>query len=73
MSSLFSTPEVPQEDPEIARQRKLEQERAESGRIRATQDQLQQETLIRNRGFGLGSLIRVGRGRRGLTSLLGAG
>lgn len=77
MSGLFggnSPPPPPQEDPEVARLRKLEQERAEAARIRATSDQLGQETLIRNRGLGIASLTSSAFSRRrGLTSLLGSG
>ena len=77
MSGLFSKPEVPQppeEDPEVKRMRDEEQKRAEQGRIAATQDQLRQETQLRSRSRGVASLLGTfSRGRRGLTSLLGAG
>lgn len=54
--------------------RDLEQQRAEAARIKSTQDQLGQETLIRSQGFGIASLSgSPSSRRRGLTSLLGAG
>jgi hypothetical protein len=54
--------------------RDLEQQRAEAARVRATQDQLGQETLIRTRGLGVSSLTSSAFSRRrGLTSLLGRG
>lgn len=56
MTSLFK-PDVPQEDPAIAKQRKDEQARAESARISATQDQLVQETKLRGRTTGIRSLL----------------
>lgn len=75
MSSLFSSPETPQEDPAIARQRKAEQDRAERDRTKSVQENLQAETQIRNQGFGIASLRQTGLvsplNRRNLTSLLG--
>jgi hypothetical protein len=62
---------IPQEDPEVARLRELEQQRAEADRIKATQDQLRVETQLTN-NQGIASLRGLSR-RRGLTSLLGAG
>ena len=56
MTSLF-TPEVPQQDPSVAKQQKDEQARAEAANTRATQDQLQQETLLRGRRNGVRSLL----------------
>jgi hypothetical protein len=69
MASLFK-PDVPQQDPAIARQQDDEQRRAENARLHATQDQLTQETLIRGRGNGIRSLLgSFGSG----TSTLGSG
>jgi hypothetical protein len=56
MTSLF-TPDVPQQDPAVARQQREEQRRAELARIQATQDQLRTETNIRGRGRGIRSLL----------------
>jgi hypothetical protein len=72
VGALFGTPDIPQppqEDPEVKRLRDLEQRRAEADRLRATQDQLAQETSVRSVGRGVSSLTR----RRELTSLLGSG
>jgi hypothetical protein len=52
--------------------REAEQARAERDRLRATQDQLQQETLLRGPGRGIASLSFLNN-RRSLTSLLGKG
>lgn len=69
MASLFK-PDIPPENPDIARQRQVEQDRAETSRTKATQEQLRRETSFRNRGTGtrslLGSLL-------GKSSLLGSG
>lgn len=56
MASLFK-PDVPQQDPSVARQQQDEQARAELSRTRALQDQLGQETLIRGRRNGTRSLL----------------
>jgi hypothetical protein len=56
MTSLF-TPDVPQQNPAVAKQQQDEQARAEAARTRATQDQLRQETLLRSRSFGIRSLL----------------
>jgi hypothetical protein len=56
MTSLF-TPDVPQQNPAVAKQQADEQARAEAARTRATQDQLRQETLLRSRSFGIRSLL----------------
>lgn len=73
MASIFKPdiPQPPQEDPEAKRLRDLEQQRAERERTQATQEQLRQETLLRNRRTGIRGLL--GGGGRGLTSLLGSG
>jgi hypothetical protein len=68
MASLFA-PDVPQQDPAVAQQQKDEQARAEAANTRATQDQLTQETLIRNRRNGVRSLLGS---FGGSTSLLGS-
>lgn len=71
MTSLF-TPDVPQQNPAVAKQQADEQARAESARIASTQDQLTQETKIRSRTTGIRSLLgSFGSGN--LTSLLGSG
>lgn len=68
MASLFQ-PDVPAQDPAVAKQQKDEQARADAANTRATQDQLQQETLLRGRRSGIRSLLgSFGSG----TSLLGA-
>lgn len=68
MSSLF-TPDVPQQDPAVAKQQADEQARAEAARTAATQEQLQKETVIRGRANGIRSLLgSFGSG----TSLLGS-
>lgn len=56
MASLFK-PDVPQQDPAVAKQQQDEQTRAEASRTQATQDQLTQETLLRNRRSGVRSLL----------------
>lgn len=70
MASLF-TPDVPQEDPQVAKQRRDEQARAEAARISATQDQLQTETSLRGRNRGIRSLLGAFSSGN-LTSLLGS-
>ena len=68
MASLF-VPDVPKQDPFVAKQQRDEQARAEAARLRETQDQLRQETRIRLRGSGMRSLLgSFGSG----TSTLGA-
>jgi hypothetical protein len=56
MTSLFM-PDVPQQNPAVAKQQQDEQLRAQAARTRATQDQLRQETLLRSRSFGIRSLL----------------
>jgi hypothetical protein len=57
MASLFK-PDVPQQDPAVAKQQKDEQDRAEAARTRATQTQLTQETILRaQNGGGIRSLL----------------
>lgn len=70
MASLF-TPDVPQQDPKVAQQQKDEQARAEAANLRATQDQLSTETLLRSRKSGIRSLLGSF-GGGGFTSLLGS-
>jgi hypothetical protein len=72
VSSLFK-PDIPQEDPEIARQRKLEQERAERDRIKAIQEQLRFQTEQRSGGFGLRSLLSPRSGGGGAAPAVGLG
>lgn len=68
MASLF-TPDVPQQDPAVKKQQDDERARAEAANIRATQDQLSAETLLRSRRNGIRSLLgSFGSG----TSLLGS-
>jgi hypothetical protein len=69
MASLF-TPDVPQQNSAVALQQQQEQARADAARTTATQQQLTQETLLRNRTSGIRSLLgSFGSG----TSILGAG
>jgi hypothetical protein len=56
MASLFA-PDVPQQDPAVAKQQKDEQDRAAAANTRATQTQLTQETLLRGRSSGIRSLL----------------
>jgi hypothetical protein len=56
MASLFQ-PEVPQEDPAVAKQRMEEEARAKLAAAAATQDQLQTETRLRSGRFGIRSLL----------------
>ena len=72
--SIFKSPKPIQEDPNVTRLRNEEQKRAEDERIRSTQDLLRVETRLRNRQFGLRSLLGplAGAGNR-IRSLLGAG
>jgi hypothetical protein len=56
MASLFQ-PDVPQQDPKVAQQQEDERKRAEAANTRATQDQLQTETLLRGRKTGVRSLL----------------
>lgn len=65
----FFKPDVPQQDPAVAKQQADEKARAEAANTRATQDQLTQETLLRGRKNGIRSLLgSFGSG----TSLLGS-
>jgi hypothetical protein len=58
MTSLFAPPDPPpQQAPAVSQQQQEEQRRAENARLHATQDQLNQETLIRGRKFGIRSLL----------------
>jgi ABC-type hemin transport system ATPase subunit len=56
MASLFK-PDVPQQNPQVAKQQQDEQDRAEAARTRATQAQLTQETLLRSRSGSIRSLL----------------
>jgi hypothetical protein len=56
MASLFK-PDVPQQDPAVAKQQQDEQDRALAARTRATQDQLRLETNLRSRTSGARSLL----------------
>jgi hypothetical protein len=74
MSKLFKTPAAPQaaqEDPAIKAMRDREQARAEGDRTNAIQDNLRLETRLRNRRFGLRSLLGPLGGTRA-RSLLGS-
>lgn len=76
MGSLFSSPSIPQapqEDPSIKAERDAQEQRAKEDKIRATQVQLAQETLQRNRGFGVRSLLGSYSSGGSLKSFLGAG
>lgn len=76
MSSLFAPDPPAPQAPSAAQQRAdalaaQEQDRAETSRISTIQKQLAQETIFRNRGFGLRSLLSgIGPAK---TSLLGSG
>jgi hypothetical protein len=69
MASLFK-PDVPQQNPAVAKQQQDEQERAKYANIRATQEQLTQETLLRSHRNGVRSLLGSFGGG---TSTLGSG
>jgi hypothetical protein len=56
MASLFQ-PDVPAQDPEVAKQQKDEAARAEAANTRTIQEQLTQETLLRGRKNGVRSLL----------------
>ena len=56
MSSLF-IPDVPQPDPTAALLQQQERTRADAANTQATQAQLTQETLLRNRTTGFRSLL----------------
>lgn len=56
MAGLFK-PDVPQQDPAVAKQQRDEQARADAARTKALQEQLGQETLIRSRNSGTRSLL----------------
>lgn len=75
MAKIFGTPATPQEDPKLTALRTQEQQRAESDRLRSTQEQLQVETRLRNQtNTGLRSLLGpLAGGNRLVKSLLGAG
>jgi hypothetical protein len=72
--SILKTPKVQpaaQEDPAIKAMRDREQARAEGDRTNAIQDNLRLETRLRNRRFGLRSLLGPLGGTRA-RSLLGS-
>jgi hypothetical protein len=74
MASVFKAPKAPaaqQEDPAIKAMRDREQARAEGDRTNAIQDNLRLETRLRNRRFGLRSLLGPLGGTRA-RSLLGS-
>lgn len=56
MTSFFK-PDVPQQDPAVAKQQQDEQLRAQAADTRATQDQLTVETNLRGRDRGIRSLL----------------
>jgi hypothetical protein len=71
---MFKAPKPPQEDPKTKALREAELVRSEADRIAALQDQLGTETRIRNRSFGLRSLLGpLAGGNRFVRSLLGTG
>lgn len=76
MASAFKAPKAPaaqQEDPAIKRLRDQEQARAEDARTNSIQGNLRLETRLRNRRFGLRSLLGpLGGARSGVRSLLGS-
>jgi hypothetical protein len=71
MSNIFKTSKPPKPDQDLLAQQKMEEKRAEADRIRALQDQLSVETRLRNRQFGIRSLL--GSLGTSLKSLLGSG
>lgn len=70
MADLFK-PDVPQQDPAVKKQQDDERARAEGANLRATQEQLSTETLLRSRKSGIRSLLGSF-GSGGFTSLLGS-
>jgi hypothetical protein len=56
MASLFK-PDVPQQDPAVAKQQQDEQARATAANTKATQTQLTLETNLRGRDRGVRSLL----------------
>jgi hypothetical protein len=72
MASLFK-PEVPKQDPAVARQQEDEQRRAEAARLAATQEQLGLETRVRSRNRGIRSLVNSFEPTGSGGSLLGSG
>jgi hypothetical protein len=56
MATPFKS-DVPQPDPAVAQQQADELARARRANVAATQAQLQQETLLRSRSFGIRSLL----------------
>lgn len=73
MGALLKSPKGPAEDPQIKALRDQEQIRAEADKTRATQEQLSVETRLRNKSFGLRSLLGPLMGGNRIRSLLGAG
>lgn len=74
MGSIFKPSINPQqqEDPAVKAARDAEQARAESERIKSTQDQLKVETQFRTPALGIASLRGGLSGRRALRSILGS-
>ncbi len=70
---MGGSPSAPAEDPAIAEQNRIERERAEADRLKATQDQLTVETRSMNARFGKRSLLSAGQGGFSTRSLLGSG
>jgi hypothetical protein len=64
---------IPAEDPEIVRLRQEEARRAEEDRIRAIQEQLRLETLLRGPSRGVRSLVGAFDSSGFLKSVLGSG
>lgn len=66
-----SKPSAPAVDPAVEEQNRLERERAEADRLKATQTQLAQETVTSNARFGRRSLLSAGQTGFSARSLLG--
>lgn len=71
-ASVQSSPSPPAEDPAIAEQNRIERERAEADRLKATQEQLSAETVATGARFGRRSVLTAGQPGF-LRSMLGGG
>ena len=63
----------PATDPAVEEANRIERERAEADRLKATQDQLTVETRSMNSRFGKRSLLSAGQGGFSVRSILGGG
>ena len=69
--ALGGSPSTPQPDPAVEEANRIERERAEADRLKATQQQLAQETTQNNARFGRRSLLSAGQAGFSARSLLG--